>query len=75
MMQPITPGDRRRIKEPAFEGMTAQEIIPSLEQFRGSREAMERYCLDLQRKQQDFIDMNRRLMEAGKIEFDEYEEL
>lgn len=75
MMQPITPGDRRRIKESAFEGMTAQEIIPSLEQFRGSREAMERYCLDLQRKQQDFIDMNRRLMEAGKIDFDEYEEI
>ncbi len=36
---------------------------------------MERFCLDLQRRQQSFIDMNRRLMEAGKINFDEYEEL
>lgn len=50
-------------------------VIPSLEQFRGSREAMERYCLALQRREQSFIDMNRRLMEAGKIDFDEYEEL
>ena len=75
MMQRITPGDRRRVKDSAFEGMKAQDIIPSLEQFRGSREAMERYCLDLQRKQQSFIDMNHRLMESGKIDFDEYKEL
>ena len=75
MMQRITPGDRRRVKDSAFEGMKAQDIIPSLEQFRGSQEAMERYCLDLQRKQQSFIDMNRRLMESGKIDFDKYEEL
>lgn len=75
MIQPITPGNRRRIKESAFEGMTAQDVIPSLEQFRGSREAMERFCLDLQRRQQSFIDMNRRLMDADKIDFDEYEEL
>lgn len=52
-----------------------QDAVPSFEQFQGSREAMERFCLDLQRRQQSFIDMNRRLMEAGKINFDEYEEL
>ena len=51
------------------------DIILALEQCRGSREAMERFCLDLQRRQQSFIDMNRRLMEAGKIDFDEYEEI
>ena len=75
MMQHITPGDCRRVKDSVFEGMKAQDIIPSLEQFRGSKEAMERYCLNLQHRQQGFINMNRRLMEAGKINFDEYEEL
>ena len=66
MMKRITPGDKRRVREFSWEGMTSQDIIPSLEQFRGSREAMERYCLDL---------MNRSLLESGKIEFDEYEEI
>lgn len=75
MMKRITPGDKRRVREFSWEGMTSQDIIPSLEQFRGSREAMERCCLDLQRKQQSFIDMNRSLLESGKIEFDEYEEI
>lgn len=74
-MQRITPGDKRRVRESSWDGMTSQDIIPSLEQFRGSREAMERYCLDLQRRQQSFIDMNRSLMESGKIEFNEYEEI
>ena len=74
-MQRITPGDKRRVRESSWDGMTSPDIIPFLEQFRRSREAMERYCLDLQRRQQSFIDMNRSLMESGKIEFNEYEEI
>ncbi len=36
---------------------------------------LERFCLDLQRQQPSFIERNKRLMESGKIEFDEYEEV
>ncbi len=35
----------------------------------------ERFCLELQQQQPDFIERNKRLMKAGKIEFDEYEEV
>ena len=35
----------------------------------------EQFCLKLQQQQPDFIERNKRLMKAGKIEFDEYEEL
>ena len=35
----------------------------------------ERFCLKLQQQQPDFIERNKRLMKAGKIIFDEYEEV
>ena len=41
----------------------------------GSILEKERFCLELQRQQPDFIEMNKRLMKAGKIIFDEYEEV
>ena len=50
-------------------------VALALENFQGSREDMERFCLFLQRRQKSFIDCNRRLMKAGKIDFDEYEEI
>ena len=50
-------------------------VALALENFQGSREDMERFCLSLQRRQKSFIDCNRRLMKAGKIDFDEYEEI
>lgn len=40
-----------------------------------SRKEMERFCLELQRRQPEFIERNRRLMKAGKIDFDDYEEV
>lgn len=51
MKATVTPGNRRRIKESAFEGMTVQEIIPSFRQCRGSRVTMKKYCLNLQHNQ------------------------
>jgi hypothetical protein len=50
-------------------------VALTLENFQGSWENMERFCLSLQRRQKSFIDCNRRLMKAGKIDFDEYEEI
>lgn len=39
------------------------------------RESLERVCLELQRRQPDFAERNRRLIKAGKIDFDDYVEL
>lgn len=36
---------------------------------------MEEFCLALQRMQLEQIERNRRLMKAGMIEFDDYEEV
>lgn len=41
----------------------------------GGQRTMEEICLAIQRKQTEFIELNRRLMEGGKIDFDEYEEI
>lgn len=38
------------------------------------RIGLERFCRALQSMQSSTIETNRRLMKAGKIEFDEYEE-
>lgn len=35
----------------------------------------EHFCLELQRQQPCFIERNKRLMKAGKVKFDEYEEV
>lgn len=40
-----------------------------------ARKAMEEFCLALQRMQLEQIERNRRLMKAGMIEFDDYEEV
>ena len=40
-----------------------------------ARKAMEEICLALQRMQLEQIERNRRLMKAGMIEFDDYEEV
>ena len=47
----------------------------AIESWRDNRRAMEEFCLALQRNTPEFIEMNRRLMKAGKIDFDEYEEV
>lgn len=46
----------------------------AIESWRANRRAMEDFCLTLQRIQPEQIQRNRRLMKAGLIEFDEYEE-
>ena len=43
--------------------------------IKNARKAMEEFCLTLQRMQPDQIERNRRLMKAGLIEFDDYEEV
>lgn len=47
----------------------------AIESWRANRRAMEDFCLALQRMQPEQIERNRRLMKAGMIEFDEYEEV
>ena len=49
-----------------------QDLIESI---RDATKAMEDFCLALQRNSPEFIERNRRLMRAGKIEFDEYEDV
>ena len=43
--------------------------------IKDARKAMEDFCLALQRMQPEQIERNRRLMKAGMIEFDDYEEV
>ena len=44
--------------------------------IKNARKAMEDFCLTLQRMQlEEQIERNRRLMKAGLIEFDDYEEV
>ncbi len=43
--------------------------------IKNARKAMEDFCLTLQRMQPDQIERNRRMMKAGMIEFDDYEEV
>ena len=43
--------------------------------IKNARKAMEDFCLALQRMQPEQIERNRRLMKAGMIEFDDYEEV
>lgn len=43
--------------------------------IKNARKAMEDFCLTLQRMQPEQIERNRRLMKAGLIEFDDYEEV
>ena len=44
--------------------------------IKNARKAMEDFCLTLQRMQlEQIIERNRRLMKAGLIEFDDYEEV
>ncbi len=43
--------------------------------IKNARKAMEDFCLTLQRMQLEQIERNRRLMKAGMIEFDDYEEV
>lgn len=43
--------------------------------IKNARKAMEDFCLALQRMQPEQIERNRRLMKAGLIKFDEYEEV
>ena len=40
-----------------------------------SHEEMAHYCRKLQQQQPNFIERNKRLMKAGKIELNEYEEV
>ena len=47
----------------------------AIESWRNNRRAMEEFCLALQRNTPDFIEMNKNLMRAGKIDFDDYEEI
>ena len=47
----------------------------AIENWKANRRAMEEFCLALQRNTPEFIERNRRLMKAGKIDFDEYEEV
>jgi len=43
--------------------------------IKNARKAMEDFWLTLQRMQPEQIERNRRLMKAGLIEFDDYEEV
>lgn len=43
--------------------------------IKNARKAMEDFCLTLQRMQPEQIERNRRMMKAGMIEFDDYEEV
>lgn len=43
--------------------------------IKNARKAMEDFCLTLQRMQPEQIERNRRMMKAGLIEFDDYEEV
>lgn len=43
--------------------------------IKNARKAMEDFCLNLQRMQPEQIERNRRMMKAGMIEFDDYEEV
>lgn len=43
--------------------------------IKNARKAMEDFCLTLQRMQPEQIERNRRLMKAGMIECDDYEEV
>lgn len=43
--------------------------------IKNARKAMEDFRLTLQRMQPDQIERNRRMMKAGMIEFDDYEEV
>lgn len=43
--------------------------------IKNARKAMEDFCLTLQRLQPEQIERNRRMMKAGMIEFDDYEEV
>ena len=43
--------------------------------IKNARKAMEDFCLTLQRMPLEQIERNRRLMKAGMIEFDDYEEV
>ena len=47
----------------------------AIESWRNNRRAMEEFCLALQRNTPDFIEMNKNLMRAGKIDVDDYEEI
>ena len=47
----------------------------AIESWRDNRRAIEEFCLALQRNTPEFIEMNRRLIKVGKIDFDEYEEV
>lgn len=51
-----------------------EELLQCFDGF-GNILEKERFCLKLQQQQPDFIERNKRLMKAGKIEFDEYEEV
>ena len=55
--------------------MDTNGIIRLLNATKNATRAMEEFCLCLQRMQPETIEMNRRLMKAGNIEFDEYEEI
>ena len=43
--------------------------------IKNARKAMEDFCLTLQRMQPEQIERNRRMIKAGMIEFDDYEEV
>ena len=43
--------------------------------MKNARKAMEDFCLTLQQMQHEQIARNRRLMKAGLIKFDQYEEV
>lgn len=43
--------------------------------IKNARKAMEDFCLNLQRMQPEQIERNRRMMKAGMIEFNDYEEV
>lgn len=51
-----------------------ENLIPCFDGFYSILEK-ERFCLKLEQQQPDFIERNKRLMKAGKIKFDEYEEV
>ena len=53
----------------------AVRLEMAIESWRNNRRAMEEFCLALQRNTPDFIEMNKNLMRAGKIDFDDYEEI
>ena len=53
----------------------AVRLEMAIESWRNNRRAMEEFCLALQRNTPDFIEMNRNLMRAGKIDVDDYEEI